>query len=142
MIYTFKCSGCLATDSVSRSISVGPPNHLVCAVCGGRMHRDWQADAPMIDTSARRDHNEIRADKRVRSAWDGGKSPEKVEAGFKRHIEQRRSQIRDAGGQRGSIKQTHAVPAHLYHGKINETGDKNYWRDPKNLAKHSDCKVE
>lgn len=96
----------------------------------------------MIDTSACRDHSEIRADKRVRSGFDGNKSPERVEHEFKRHIEQRRSQIRDAGGQRGSIKQTHAVPAHLYHGKIKETGDKDYWSDPKNLSRHTECKVD
>lgn len=106
------------------------------------MERDWQADAPMIDTSACRDHSEVRADKRVRSAWDGGKSADRVEHEFKKQIEQRRSQIRDAGGQRGSIKQTHSVPAHLYHGKIKETGDKNYWSDPKNLNRHTECKVE
>lgn len=106
------------------------------------MQRDWKADTPMIDTSSCRDHSDIKAEKRVRSAWDGGQSPERVEAGFKRHIETKRKQIRDAGGQRGSIKQTHAVPAHLYHGKLKETGDANYWSDPKNLNRHTECKVD
>ncbi len=100
---------------------------------GDLLQRDWRTDAPMIDTSACRDHSDIAHDKRVRSHFDGK---------FKQQIEQRRSEIRDAGGQRGSLKQTHAVPAHLFHGKIKETGDKNYWSDPKNLSRHTDCKVE
>jgi hypothetical protein len=106
------------------------------------MERDWKADAPMLDTSACRDHSEIRADKRARSAWDGNQSPDAVESKFKQHVQHRRREIREAGGQQGSLKQTHAVPAHLYHGKIKETGDQNYWSDPKNLSRHNDCKVD
>jgi len=95
----------------------------------------------MLDTSGCRDHSYIPESKRVASAFDRG-SPEKIEARFHQHVQNRRTEIRDAGGQRGSIKQTHAVPAHLFHGKIRETGDKRYWDDPKNIAKHSDCKVD
>lgn len=141
MIYTFKCE-CGFLVEVSAPISVGPPEKQKCAKCFKRMERDWQADAPMIDTSACKDHSAVRPDKQVRSRWDGNQSPERVEANFKRHIESRRKEIRSAGGQRGSIKQTHAVPAHLFHGKIKETGDKNYWSDPKNLNRHTECKVE
>lgn len=119
----------------------GPPPKVKCMRCFAVMDRDWQADEPMIDTSACKDHNFIPHQKRVASSWDRG-SEEKIEGQFKKHIEQRRSEIRDAGGQRGSIKQTHAVPAHLYHGKIKETGDKNYWQDPKNLNRHSECRVD
>lgn len=140
MIYTFTCEDCGSQRTINRSIHVGPPEMLCCG-CGHAMHRDWQADEPMIDTSACRDHNFIPHHKRVASAYDRG-SEEQIENGFRRHIENRRKVIRDAGGQRGSLKQTHAVPAHLFHGKIKETGDKNYWSDPKNLAKHNDCKVD
>jgi hypothetical protein len=105
------------------------------------MHRDWQADAPMIGTSGCKDHDFIPHEKRVASAFDrGGES--KMEAKFKRQIERRRAEIRDAGGQRGSLRHTHSVPTHLFHGKIRETGDKNYWNDPKNVAKHKSCKVD
>lgn len=140
MIYTYTCEDCGSQRTIKRSIKRRPPEMLCCG-CGCAMHRDWQADQPMIDTSACRDHNFIPHEKRVASRYDRG-GEVAMESGFRRHIEQRRSQIRDAGGQRGSLKQTHAVPAHLYHGKIKETGDKNYWNDPKNLAKHNDCKVE
>lgn len=141
MIYTFKCL-CGNSDSVSKSISVGPPSHIVCGICGCRMQRDWQTDAPMIDTSGCKDHSSVAQKHQVRSRWDRNKRPETVENEFKKNIEGRRKQIRDAGGQRGSIRQTHAVPTHLYHGKIKETGDKNYWSDSKNLAWHKDCEVE
>jgi hypothetical protein len=105
------------------------------------MERDWQQDAPMLDTSACRDHNDISEGSRVASGFDRG-SPEQIEHQFKQHIDQRRTEIRDAGGQRGTFKQTHAVPAHLYHGKIKETKDPNYWQDPKNLSRHKECKVD
>ncbi len=143
MIYTFKCLDCGDVHEVSVSIQFGPPPSVRCGKCRHlpEMQRDWQADAPMIDTSGCRDHNDIPEGKRVLSAFDQG-SPERVEHQFKKHIEKRRTQIRDAGGQRGSIKQTHAVPAHLYHGKIKETGDANYWSDPKNLDRHRECKVD
>jgi len=141
MIYTFKCKKG-HVEHVSQSIAKGPPPEgFPCFSCERPMSRDWQADAPMIDTSGCRDHNDIPEGKRVLSAFDQG-SPERVEHQFKKHIEKRRTQIRDAGGQRGSIKQTHAVPAHLYHGKIKETGDENYWSDPKNLDRHRECKVD
>jgi hypothetical protein len=34
------------------------------------------------------------------------------------------------------------VPAELYHGKIRETGDKDYWSDKRNLEQHTDTKVQ
>ena len=141
MIYTFKCENCQSRTEITLPMAKGPPSSVECAWCHSETHRDWQADAPMIDTSKCKDASEIRPENRVLSAWDRG-SPDHVEAQFQRHIEKRRAEIRDAGGQRGSIKQTHAVPAHLYHGKIKETGDKDYWNDPANLNRHTECKVE
>ena len=143
MIYTFKCA-CGATTEVVRSIADGPPPSVRCEIhgCGGRAVRDWQADAPMLDTSSCRDHSNVKESSRVRSRWDRNWKPETVERKFKENIDRRRREIRDSGGQRGAIKQTHAVPTHLYHGKIRESGDKNYWSDPKNLAKHTECKVD
>lgn len=140
MIYNFKCDKGHSAK-VSASIHDGPPSDLTCSLCGEELHRNWQADIPHIDTSGCRDHDDIPVDKRVVSAYDRG-SPEKTERQFSKHIQQRRREIADAGGQRGSLKQTHAVPTHLYHGKIKETGDPNYWNDPKNLNRHKSCKVD
>lgn len=140
MIYTFKCQSGHRIE-VSAPISDGPPAEVECE-CGESAVRDWQSDIPMIDTSGCRDASDVPEHARVRSAWDGNASPEKVEAAFKRQVTNRRKEIRSAGGQRGTIRQTHAVPTHLYHGKIKETGDKNYWNDPKNLNRHKECKVD
>lgn len=140
MIYTFKCL-CGVSVELTAPISDGPPQIVRCSRCLSVMDRDWQADAPMIDTSGCRDHDDIPAQQRVASTWDRS-SPEATEHEFQEHIQKRRAEIRDAGGQRGSIKQTHSVPAHIYHGKIKETGDKRYWDDSKNLSKHKSCKVE
>lgn len=146
MIYTFKCpiESCGCRRNVEAPISVGPPRdgQVSCVECGSYMIRDWQADAPMIDTSACRDHDFIPETHRVASNDGFGigkaKAAKRVDA-YRQHIQQRRSELAD--GNKGSIKQTHAVPADLYHGKIRETGDKNYWQDRKNLDRHKSCKV-
>lgn len=140
MRYTFKCpSNHLSV--VERSIKEGPPETYPCDLCARLAKRSWKDDAPMIDTSACRDHSHIPEDKRVVSQFDKG-SADQQERQFEKHIRDRRKLIKDAGGQRPDLKQTHSVPTHLYHGKIRETGDKQYWNDPKNLAKHTDCKVD
>lgn len=140
MIYTFKCPQGHLTERQA-SISVGPPQSVMCW-CRLSAERDWQADAPMLDTSACRDHDFIPEPLRVASndGFGVGKAgaARKVDS-FKRHIQQKRQEL--ANGNKGSIKQTHAVPADLYHGKIRETGDKNYWQDKKNLDRHKSCKV-
>ena len=33
------------------------------------------------------------------------------------------------------------VPADLYHGKIKETGDRDYWNDPGNLKHHKETEI-
>lgn len=108
------------------------------------MQRDWKADAPMIDTSSCRDHDHIPETHRVasdRGFGIGKAAAERREAAYKKHIQTRRKEIAD-GGNRKSFKQTHSIPADLYHGKIRETGDKNYWKDSKNLDRHKSCKVD
>lgn len=142
MRYTFKCGRCEKSKILDLPVSKCD-SHPRCE-CRGRMSRDFLADwrTIQIDTSGCKDHSAVKGSAQVRSRYDGNKSPERVEREFKQHIEGRRREIRDAGGQRGSIKQTHAVPAHLYHGKIKETKDPNYWSDPKNLNRHSECKVD
>lgn len=106
------------------------------------MLRDWQADVPMFDTSACRDHDDIDPRKRVIEGLHGNNKTQalKKERKFQEHISERRKLLAD-GGNRGGVRHTHSVPADLYHGKIKETGDKNYWADKKNLARHSSCKV-
>lgn len=138
MIYSFKC-GCGSHQEVSCSIQDGPPSAVECSSCGDPMQRDWQADEPMIDTSNCRDHNFIPREKRVYRPGTKGQA-DKLEGKMAKHINERRSQLRDSGN-KGLFKHKMSIPADLYHGKIRETGDKQYWNDPKNVAKHNDFKV-
>lgn len=138
MIYTFKCS-CGSVQEVSCSIKDGPPSVVECSSCRCEMQRDWQSDEPTIDTSGCRDHNFIPREKRV--LVKGSRSDaDRREHQIAQHIKQRRQQLKD-GGNQGTIKQSHALPAELYHGKIRETKDRNYWNDKKNLDRHKDFKV-
>jgi hypothetical protein len=56
-------------------------------------------------------------------------------------VQQKREIAEAAGGNRGSQRMAMSVPTELYHGKIKETGDKAYWKDPKNRARHRAWKV-
>lgn len=143
MIYTFRCMFCGASREIEASISVGPPAVVPCGKCESQqMQRDWKTDAPMLDTSACRDHNFIPHAKRV--AQPGGNFVSKREAlkregEYAKMIQGRRAAAREAGDK--SIKQKMAVPAEIYHGKIKETGDKKYWDDPKNVSRHKEWEV-
>jgi len=145
MIYTLKCEhkGCGAVQEISASIAEGPPKYVECQRCFRTMVRDWKTDAPMLDTSACRDHNFIPHAKRVPQS--GGKFVRskdeaiKRENGYREMIQNRRAAAREAG--KKSIKQTMAIPAEIYHGKIKETGDRNYWSDAKNVSRHKDWEV-
>jgi hypothetical protein len=95
---------------------------------------------PNIDTSGCRDHNYIPPDKRVLDLVDRRGEQEKERA-FQKHINDRRALVKEAGHGE-NYRMSHSVPADLYHGKIRETGDKEYWNDPKNLNRHKDCKVD
>ena len=96
-----------------------------------------------FNTAACRDHDFIPEQKRVASN-DGfgiGKDAAARKArGYGKAIAERRKQLRD-GGNRGSIKHKMSVPAELYHGKICETGDRNYWNDTTNVSRHKDWEV-
>jgi len=146
MRYTFKCIGaeCDHTEIIVASIKDGPPEAFECDWCGDAMERDLLADlrTVQIDTSGCRDHDHIPETHRVASNGGfgiGRSAAERRTAAYQRHIQQRRGELRD--GNRGSIRQTHSVPTDLYWGKIRQTGDKDYWRDPQNVKKHNSTKV-
>ena len=137
--YTYRCNRCPATAIIQRPFSVGPVAD-TCD-CGGILEHDIRADVATVecDTASCRDHNTIERSKRVfrrgtRAAAD------RKEAAYANHVKERRAALKD-GGNKGKIKQTMAVPADLYHGKIRETKDRNYWTDPKNVSRHNDFKV-
>ena len=93
-----------------------------------------------------RAQSRVREDKRVVSDGIDGNSPlqaERLERVYREDLENKRKQASAAkSGKRRKMRMTHSVPAHLFHGKIRETGDKKYWEDPSNLKQHTDCQVE
>ena len=95
---------------------------------------------PGINTSACRDHDNIPPEKRVVDMVDRRGEVAKERA-FHKHIQERRNLVREAGSGT-DYRMTHSVPADLFHGKIRETGDKNYWDDPKNRNRHKSCEVD
>lgn len=137
--YTFVCDTCEQTSVLHRPFSVGPVPE--ACHCGGTCIHDFRTDvlSVEVDTSACRDHNTIERSKRVYRPGSR-RDADRREAAYGRHVQQRRSQLKD--GNKGKFSQSHAIPADLFHGKIRETGDKRYWDDKKNVARHSDFKVD
>lgn len=142
MIYLFLCDECHLSREFNASIKLGPPDKAWCLSCNHEMRRDYKGEGVTFNASACKDHDDIPMESRVTSgAHDRGDAgAARKEAGYHKHIKDRRSALAD-GGNRGSLRHTNSVPAELYHGKIRETGDKQYWSDPKNLARHASTKV-
>ena len=142
--YTFTCAKC-GTSEVHNL----PPDDCETpqkCECGSMAERDFMADwkTVQISTFGCRDHNRIPPEKRVLGSVTKEitkRDALRKERRFVEHVQERRKQL--AGGQnsKAPIKQSHAIPADLFHGKIRETGDKKYWDDPKNVSRHNDWKV-
>lgn len=96
-----------------------------------------------IDTSGCQDHSFIPEQSRVvESDRDYNQTRGiRKEKQFDAAIKRRRADLAD-GGNRGSFRHTHSFPAEFYHGKIRETGDPDYFKDPKNLARHQNMRVD
>lgn len=136
--YSYRCENCDNEAVIHRSFAVGPI--IEQCPCGGTLVHDLCADIATVelDTSGCRDHNFIPEHKRVFRRGDAADAVKK-EAAYAGHIKERRAALKS--GNKGRIRQSMAVPADLYHGKIRETGDKQYWTDKKNVAKHNAFKV-
>jgi hypothetical protein len=96
---------------------------------------------PGLDTSQCRDADDIPQEKRVYD-WSDTRSETAKERAFQEHIHERRTLVKEAGRNPNFGRMTHSVPADLFHGKIRETGDKNYWEDPRNVQRHKSCQVD
>ncbi len=95
---------------------------------------------PTLNTAACRDHDHIPPEKRVFDAV-GYQGEARKERAFAEHVQHRRKLVREAGSGK-DFRMSHSVPADLYHGKIRETGDPDYWNDPTNLRRHRSCEVD
>lgn len=139
MIYEFNCDFCNShTELDARAFH--PPKAPDCE-CGMEMQRVYGC---MIDTSGCKDVDEIPAKDRIaHGIGDKDLTSGQAEAIERKHHQHNEQTRRDlaAGGNKGQMKKTHQIPAGLFHGKIKQTGDKNYWDDDKNMNRHKSCKV-
>jgi hypothetical protein len=140
MLYEFICDVC-GTVRTLESRPFRPPENPTCQ-CKKltTMRRIYSA---VIDTSGCQDVDSIPAQHMLCPRPDG-MSKSEAEARTRRYQQSNqmlRRQIAE-GGKKEGIKQSHAIPPELYHGKIKQTGDKNYWRDSKNLDRHKSCRVD
>ena len=136
---TFDCPECGSAE-YSFSIKNRPPERVRCG-CGNFAERVWEAPEFICDRAdADVDHvpEQFRVSDRVRpeSAAEG----KRIEKAYQADIEKTRRD--NAEGSTKALKQTHKVPSQLYHGKIKQTGDRNYWLDPKNRNKHKSTRVD
>jgi hypothetical protein len=140
MIFEFICYSCgVAVDLESKAFT--PPSAPRCVVCEAFTDRVYGCN---IDTSACKDPDDIAIEHRTPVAQECNLTSRQANAIEKRHqegIAQTRRDIAD-GGNRGSRRMTHQIPAALHAAKIKETGDREYWSDPKNRNRHKSCKVD
>ncbi len=139
MNYHFTCDEC-GVVSIEVARPFHPPQKATC-VCGASMRRVFGCQ---INTAGCQDADDIPPDQSI--AYGGGANitagqARNIERKHERQLHETRKVIAD-GGNRGSFKMTHQIPAQLFHGKIKQTGDKNYWDDPKNMNRHKSCKVD
>jgi hypothetical protein len=139
MIYQFQCEECqLVTELDAKAFH--PPSAPACD-CGEEMLRVYGCQ---IDTSGCKDHDHIEHGSRVQYGGESNISngqATRIEAAHQKHNDKTRKDLA-AGGNRGGIRKTMQIPATLFHGKIKETGDRQYWDDPKNRNRHNSCKVD
>lgn len=141
MNYPFTCYECESRQDVQAK-AFNPPKAPDCPECGAAMDRVYGC---MIDTSGCQDPDEIPAKDRIAcGVGDQDLTPGQAAAIEKKHAqhnEKTRREIRD-GGNKGQMKKSMQIPAALFHGKIKQTGDRNYWDNPKNRNRHKSCKVD
>jgi hypothetical protein len=109
------------------------------------MQRDWQTDLPEMNTSECRDHSDIPFTKRVCDArlhpyGISEAKAQRMEAAYASAHQEKRRLKRETGGSKKIVMKA-SYPAELYHGKIRETGDRQYWSDPKNRKRHKQWEV-
>lgn len=145
MRYSFSCP---KHGTVQLSLPVSeceskPP----CPTCKKAMRRNFGADweTLQINTQSCADHDEVPAMKRTAPNLGAGITPAEArrrERAYHRDVQQKREVAAAAGGNRGAQRMELSVPTELFHGKIRETGDRSYWKDPKNRARHKAWKVD
>jgi hypothetical protein len=118
ILETGEAPGCIIHgDRKGKSFTDIDPRHRVCADTGGGVKNGKPIP---VGSATLHGIGEQEASNRERA--------------HQKNLDNMRKAIKSQGGQKktsGGWKLTHSIPAELYYGKIKETGDKNFWNDPK-----------
>lgn len=139
MIYEFACYDCDKRREIDCQ-PFHPPEAPRCHACHYFMDRVFGCE---IDVSGCKDVDDIPEAQCISYGGDSNITKGQAAAIEARHhkaIQEKRKFVADGGNKR-SFKQSMQIPAELYHSKIKQTGDKQYWDDPKNRNRHKSCKV-
>ena len=144
MIYTFTCKKC--GDEQLMLPASECDSRPACTRCGRMMTRNFGADwqSLQINTQGCKDHDNVPETKRTAPNLGIGISKSEArrrERAYAADVQKKRDVAEAAGGNRGSQRMEMSVPTELYHSKIRQTGDKSYWKDPKNRDRHKAWKV-
>lgn len=140
MIYEFTCHPCGASVALDAK-AFTPPKAPACTVCGEATDRVYGCN---IDTSGCKDPDDVAPKHRTAVSQERNLTnaqASRIEKGHQSKIAQTRRDLAD-GGNKGDRRMTHQIPAALHVAKIKETGDREYWNDPKNRNRHKSCKVD
>lgn len=145
MIYSFRCLFCQETVQLTLPVSKCE-SHPPCPTCKQAMQRDFMADwkTMQVNTQGCKDHDNVPAAKRTAPNLGQGITPREArrrERAYAAAVQQKREVAEAAGGNRGSQRMAMSVPTELFHSKIRETGDRAYWKDPKNRARHKNWRI-
>lgn len=145
MIYTFTCPLC-GDEQLQLPVSECDSRPR-CTRCRRRlMTRNFGADwaTLQVNTNGCKDHDNVPENKRTAPNLGIGISKAEArrrERAYAADVRKKREIAEAAGGNQGPQRMAMSVPTELYHGKIRETGDKHYWKDPKNRNRHKAWKV-
>lgn len=139
MIFNYECPDGHVTQ-INIKFGEIPPASIPCGMCSCSLEasRVWEAPQVICDTDPDYVPPEFAVSRGGHAV--SASAAAKKEKMYQRGIEQRRAELRGTRNKKG-FKQSNSIPPELYYGKVRQSGDKDYWKDPKNLRKHSSTKV-
>jgi len=142
--YEFECDECGYVQEISYSFAEAPPlgTPRGCPSCKGTARRTMSTS---FETIISDDPDNVPPQYRV-SKSPFGMTPaaaRRREEAYAADIATKRKKAKEArSGRKSGMQLTHSIPPELYHGKIKQTGDRDYWKDASNRNKHKGCKIQ
>lgn len=142
-IYEFECDHCGAGSVKDFSVDEAPGLGEIRGPCHCQMGVARRVlSLPNVITQGDPDDIPLKHRVTENTAYgDTSKVAARKMRRYNRDLERKRIAVRRGGNKRPGLQMTHSIPTELFHGKIKQTGDKNYWDDAANRNKHKDWKV-